>query len=104
MPKSRAIGLSREKQNGETAIMQIRDILTTTIVIVAMLTSATAYGAPVTDTLEDIDVDGTAIPNRAIDGVTVSISTTLGVDMGARTYFDSTPWAFYGANGVANAP
>jgi hypothetical protein len=56
------------------------------------------------DTLEDIGPDGTPITSRTIGGVTVSISTASGRSLEARTYFDSSPNAFGGAGGAANAP
>jgi hypothetical protein len=59
---------------------------------------------PVTDTLENIGLDGTAVTSRVIGGVTVDISTSTGADMMAYTYFDNAPVAFKGANGGNNAP
>ena len=57
-----------------------------------------------TDILEDIALDGTAITSRVIGDVTVSISTSKGIYLGARTYFDNSPAAFHGADDVDNVP
>ncbi len=55
------------------------------------------------DDLENIGANWTPITTRVIGGVTVTISTAAGT-MTARTYFDSTSYAFTGAAGNDNAP
>ncbi len=66
-----------------------------------MLPTPAALSAIITDPLEDIGPDGTAVTNRLIgigDGnIAVTISNSGTAEMGARTYVDNSPAAFTGA-------
>ena len=77
-------------------------VLTTGLLMFGM--SEMASADLITDTLEDIGPDGTAITSRVIGGITVTISNSGNIDMGARTYFDNSPRAFNGAGGSYNVP
>lgn len=73
-------------------------------VFCAALFSTSVNAAVITDTLENIGLDGTPVNGRVIGNVTVTISNQLNVDMTARTYFDNSPKAFGGAGRTPNAP
>ena len=80
--------------------MKIKSTIVLIMVWVGLLLSSpAALSTTVTDTLEDIGSDGTAVTDRLIDGVIVTISNASGVNMEARTYFNDTFVAFNGAAG-----
>ena len=61
-------------------------------------------GGRTIDTLENIGADGTPVTSRIIGDVVVDISTSAGINLGARTYFDNSPPSFHGAGSGRNAP
>ncbi len=70
----------------------------------AAVFSTSVNAVVITDTLENIGVDGTSVTSRIIGNVTVTISTLSSIDIAARTYFDNSPTAFFGVDGAPNAP
>ncbi len=73
------------------------------LVIVLFLAVIVSPAQGGVDDLETIGPDLTPVTQRIIDGVTVTISTTAGVDLLARTY-GVLPSAFGGAGGADNEP
>lgn len=82
---------------------RVRSAVSVPILCTAL--SASAFALPqAVDTFEDLGADGTPVPSRVLEGITITLSNAGATPLTARTYGSGTDVAFTGAGGGTNVP